>query len=361
MTEVEDLLRRTFADRERDLDGAAPSLAGVRERSRRRRRGHAAVLAGAVAVTAVLAGTTVALTAGPRGPAPVAAPAGEDPTSAPGGLPPFRAAPFTYGEGRTSAVVRWAPTWLPDGIRETGRMVSNSWQIRNYGRNGQAPVVRVMATFEGCPDEIDLDGRSGVPGVAAVAGGTPARVWSFQQAPTLGVRYLPALAGSGHLACVRVASGGFWALVTGTADTAADAVRVTGSVRAADPAEVAVRISVADIPDGAAYADGIAVHGGDGGTGGLTVVLGTGNAVVELGPPDPDGPPPNTTVDGRPAHLTSFGGKGAVLTVPLDADLQAVFTAHWPDTTLAQNRAAVLAAARGLRVGPTPDYSWLSR
>lgn len=353
MTEVEDLLRRTFADRERDLDGAAPSLAGVRERSRRR-RGRAAVLAGAAAVAAVLAGTTVVLTAGQQDPATVAAPAGDDPTSAPGELPPFEYRPFTSGEGRTSAVIRWRPTWLPDGITETGRMVSNAWQVRSYGRNGQGPAVRVMSTLEGCPDEMDLDGKTGVPGVAAVAGGMPARVWSFQRAP-LGMRYLPALAGSGHLACVRVDGGGFWALVTGTADTAADAVRVTGSVRATDPAEVAVRISVTDVTDG------VAVHTGDGGTGRLTVLLGTGNAVVDLGPPDPDGPPPNTTVDGRPAHLASSADRGAVLTVPLGSDLQAVFTAHWPDSTLAQNQAAVLAAARGLQVGPTPDYSWLSR
>ena len=355
MTEVEDLLRRTVADRERDLDGAAPSLAGVRERSRRRRRGHAAVLAGAAAVAAVLAGTTVALTGGPQGPATVAPPAGDGPTSAPGRLPPFRYAPFTSGEGRTSAVVRWAPTWLPDGIRETGRVVSNALQVRTYGRNGQGPAVRVMSLFEGCHDEIDLDGESRVPGVAAVVDGTAAWVWSFERAPEWGRRYLPALAGSGHLACVPVDGGGLWALVTGTADTAADALRIVGSVRAADPAEVAVRISVTDVTDG------VAVHAGDGGTGRLTLLLGTGNAVVELGPPDPDGPPPNTTVDGRPAHLTSSAERGAVLTVSLGSDLQAVFSAHWPDITLAQNRAAVLAAARGLQVGPTPDYSWLSR
>ena len=46
MTDVEELLRRTFTERERDLAGAAPSLAGVRERSRHRRRRQAAVLPG---------------------------------------------------------------------------------------------------------------------------------------------------------------------------------------------------------------------------------------------------------------------------------------------------------------------------
>ncbi len=105
----------------------------------------------------------------------------------------------------------------------------------------------------------------------------------------------------------------------------------------------------------------VSVRADHGGTGRLPAALGTGNADAELGPPDPDGPPPNTTVDGRPAHLTSSAAGGAVLTVPLGSDLEAVFTAHFPDNTPAQNRDSVLTSARGLQLGATPDYSWLSR
>lgn len=352
MTVVEDLLRRTFADRERDLDGMAPSLAAARERSRRRRRRQAAVLAAAAAaVVAVAAGSTVALTDRAQ-PGPPAATA--RPTPAPGDLPAFREASFSRADGRTRTAIHWAPTWLPGELGETGRLVTNSLQIRTYGRIGGGPVVRVLGTVEGCPPDLDLDGRSRVPGTEGVVAGKQAWSYSFRRAPRIGAAYLPSLTDPGHLVCVVVRGGGFWAFVTGTADTAADARRVVASVRAGGPAEVVVRISTSD------YVDGVSV-GTTGDSGRPTPRLGTANGDAVLGPPDPDAPAPNITVDGRPAHLTVSASKGAVLRIPLGPDLQAVFRAAYPDIGAEGNREAVLEAARGLRVGPEPDYGWLSR
>ena len=320
MTDVEELLRRTFTERERDLAGAAPSLAGVRERSRHRRRhgcrarrgrgrrGRPGRQHGRADRRPAAGGDRTVRLAGP-----------DHPGGAGRRLPRFREEPITSAEGRTSAVIRWAPTWLPDGIGETGRVVSTFQQIRLTVGPCQGPMVRIMSWSKVVAPPRGMDGRPAP--LAPVVAGTPATLWSFQRPPHLGHALLPGPGRPGHLVCVPVAAG-VLDLVTGTADTAGDALRVAGSIRPAAPAEVAVR-SASRCP---------LVGVGPGGPRRDRPVdgcAGAANAYVELGPPDPDAPPPNTTVDGRPAHLTSSAAGGAVLTVPLGSDLEAVFTAHF--------------------------------
>jgi hypothetical protein len=208
------------------------------------------------------------------------------------------------------------------------------------------PVVASTPTPEcsGTPEAADA------PAVAVVVAGRPARLWSTGRRPTLGMWPLaPATAGPGHLVCVPLAGGGsLRTAVTGTADTAGDAVRVAGSVRAAGPAEVAVPFSL----EVAVFA--VAVRADDAGTGRWTGQLAApGGTVVELGRPDPTSPPPNPPVGGRPAHLKSSPTKGTFLTMPLGPDLAARLIGEFRDTTLA--------AATGLQVGATPDYSWFYR
>jgi hypothetical protein len=362
MSELEDLLRRTFTDRERDLDGATPSLAGVRDRARRRHRRHAAALAAAAAVVAVLAGGTVALTGGPRPAATGTPPTGTPPTgapaTAPGELPTYREAEVTSADGRTSAAIPWAPTWLPATAGETGRLSGHGAQQRLYGRGRPGPLVKIAlreplvsapaSTPEcsGTPAEAD-----GAPARALVVAGRPARLWRTRRAPTLGEwpRDPVPAAAPGHLLCVPLTGGGSLTVaVTGTADTAGDAVRVAASVRAADPVEVAAPASFG-VPS---Y--GVWVRADDAGTGrwtaGLTVPGGT---VVQLGPPAATDPAPNTTVGGRPAYFRYTKTTGAALTIPVRPDLTVRMIGEFRDDTLA--------AGAGLQVGPNPDYGWFYR
>jgi hypothetical protein len=353
MTEIEELLRQTFADHERDLGGAAPSLAGVRERSRRRRRRQAVVLAGGLTVAAVVAGSMVALTVGP----PRAATGNAPPP--PAELPAYRTSEVSSADGRTSAEIRWAPTWLPAGIGETGRLAGADSQARLYGRPGYGPLVQLTLrapVFSSPPTATDCGGTpseaDGAPAATVDVAGRPARVWSTRRVPTLDMwpGATATTAVPGHLVCVPLAGGGsLWSAVSGTADTAGDAVRVAGSVRPAGaPAEVAVPFSI----ETAAHAVGVVAD--DAGTGRWTgQVAAAGGTVVEVGRPDPASPPPDTTVGGRPAHVTSSPTKGTFVTMPLDSGLEARLVGEFRDTTVA--------AATGLRLGATPDYGWISR
>jgi hypothetical protein len=357
MTEVEELLRRTFTDRERDLDGAAPSLAGVRDRARRRRHQRAAVLAGAAAVAAVVAGSTVALTGGRQPATTGTPPAGPTPTPT-GGLPTYREVEVTSADGRTSAVVPWAPTWLPAGTGETGRLAGRGAQERFYGRGPQGPLVKVSLRepvvsrpdptpeCSATPNEADEGSARSV-----VVAGRPARLWPTRRAPTLDpwpAAPSPAAA-SGHLLCVPLVGGGSLTVaVTGTGDTAGDAVRVAGSVRAADPAEVAAPVSFG-VPS---Y--GVWVRADDAGTGRWTAGLVVpGGTVVQVGLPAATDPPPNTRVGGRPAYFRYAKTKGAAMTIQVRPDLAVRMIGEFRDDTLA--------AGAGLQVGPTPDYSWFGR
>ena len=151
MTPMEDLLRETFAERERDIDGV-PLLPTPPRRSRR----PGVVLAGAAAAAAVLVGTTIALT-GHR-PAPADRDTGPSPAAPSVTALRFTPAPIVSAGNRTSAVLTWAPAWTP--AVETGRDITSTMQTRYYGweagrfaavtvARGDCRSLRPMSGFHG--------------------------------------------------------------------------------------------------------------------------------------------------------------------------------------------------------------------
>jgi hypothetical protein len=250
------------------------------------------------------------------------------------------------------------PTWLPAGVGETGRLSGHGSQERLYGRGTPGPLVKVSLVEpvtsmpKPTPDCGGTPAEAGdAPARAVAVAGRPARIWPTRQAPTLGEwprDPAPAVV-PGHLVCVPLVGGGSLSVaVTGTGDTAGDAVRVAASVRAAEPVEVSAPASFGR----PTY--GVWVRADDTGTGrwtaGLAVQAGT---VVQVGPPAATDPPPNTTVGGRPAYFRYTKTTGAAMTIPVRPNLTVRMIGEFRDDTLA--------AGAGLQVGATPDYSWFYR
>lgn len=336
MSDLEALLRDTFAERQHDVGGAVPSMAAARDRARRTRRQRAVVGLGAAAAVVVLAGSTLAVrdrtAAGPAPRIPAASPAGTT------GVPPSRApdrtaspapvsyvpAPIVSAAGRTAATLDWAPTWLPAGAGERRREVAPGGQTRDYGAGPGSLSVRIVLGPAGC----------GPAGTAVDVGGRPGRLTRSTTYPR------------GPEVCVPVAGGGLRVSVAGTADPTRDEIRVAASVRTGRPAAVVVPVSVR------VAVTTVAVGADDAGQGPWSGEINTGDTDIGLGGPDPAGLDPNLTVAGRPAHIASSGTKGTFLAVQLTPRLWA---------TLAGDRDRVTAVAAGLQVGPAPDYGWLGR
>jgi hypothetical protein len=338
MNDLEDLLRETFAARQHDLGGAAPSLAAAREQARRTRRQRAAVGLGAVAAVAVLAGSTLAVrdraAVGPAPGIPAASepgPASGGPGGSSSGSPAgpsdgrgpgaYAAAPIVSAGGRTSATLTWGPTWLPAGAGERRREVAPGQQTRDYGGIAAKSSVEVVIGTAGCD-------QTGTP---VDVGGRPGRLRTSVTYPR------------GPEVCVPLTGGSLRVTVGGTA---AEAVRVAASVRAgrrdAVVVPVSVRVPVTTVSVGADLSDQSPWN----------AQIDTGDTDVEIGGPDPTGLDPNTTVGGRPAHISTSAAKGTFLTVPLSSRLWA---------SLAGDRDRTIAIASGLQLSPIPDYSWLTR
>ena len=304
MTAMEDLLRRTFADRERDVDDLPLPAAGGPRRPRR----TVVVLAGAAAAALVLIGSAATL-GNHRATGPT--PAGTGLRYAP--------APVVSAGGRTSGVLTWAPTWTP--VAETYREIQPTLQARIYGRE---------------------DGR-----FASVTVGRGDCV-SLQRLSTLRVadRHDQAVMNARSALCRALPGGGALDIrIAGIADAAGIARRIADSVRTGRRDEVALPAS---LPAGGVVRLGVGAQWEHPSRwdGNITFADGTD---FYIGPP-PEKTVPNTTVGGRPAWVEDSSSGTIVRIVPTPA--------LWTSTAnLKHDRAVAMAA--GLVLGAIPDYSWL--
>lgn len=306
MNSIEDLLRRTFADRAQDVTEPPPVPAAP---PRRRR---SLVVLTAAAAAAVLVGTTLALHgAGPGAP---------DPSTATARPHRFRPAPLVSTDGRTRAVLDWVPAWAP--TTATGYEVTPFLQARFYG-------------YE--------DGE-----YAAIAIGK-GDCKALQRPPTLEINlnWEMALVNVGLQYCRPLPGGGSVGIVMGGVSHAETAMqRMVHSIRFGQRDEIAAPIGFADgttvnrMSIGAVYESRSRWQANVTGTDGTELYAGPAPYPLHV----------NRKVGGRPAEVFEHYGE-SIVRIMLSPTV-------W-SSTASRKHDRTFAVAAGLHLGAVPDYPWV--